>query len=418
MKRSLVLQNCRYLVTYTSDNRLVVLEDVDVVVEDGVITGVGRNLDVPRGVDKLYLREHIVMPGLVNAHTHAAMTILRGYADDQELFDWLRKVWVVESKLTGNDVYLASRLAVYEMLFSGTTCFIDMYYYYEETVRAAKEVGLRVVAGPLCQDKGLDIPGGDEYFNPIVNVHSLYRVPLERVVKCFEHARRNGVRVHIHVSETRREVYETWSKTGKFPVELMDTYNLLDENTILVHLNWVTSWEVNTIAFRRAKVVVCPSSSMKLANSGFTPIHELQQAEVTVGLGTDGACSTNKLDILDEMRQLVLLYRHNYWDTRITAQQAFQVATINGYRIAGFKTGTIEPGSLADIVVLNLRKPWMKPTANPLSLIVYTATRSDVDYVIVNGNPLLTPENKEELISKAEETWTRLESRITSLWQT
>lgn len=417
MKESLVLRDIKYLVTYTLDNRLVILKDVDVTVEDGIITGVGKNLEVPRGANRLYLKKHIVIPGLVNAHTHAAMIVLRGYADDQELFDWLKRVEIVESKLTRNDIYLASKLAAYEMLFSGTTCFIDMYYYYEEIVRAAKEIGLRVVTGPLCQDKDISIPSGDNYFNPVVNIHSLYKTPLEKITACFERARRSGVRIQIHVSESRKEVYEIRSKTGKFPIELMDAYNLLDENVILVHLNWVTSWEINTIASKNAKVVVCPSSSMKLANSGFTPIYELQQAGITVGLGTDGACSANKLDILDEMRQLVLLYRHNYWDTRITASQAFQIATVNGYRIAGFKAGAIEPGSLADIVVLNLRKPWMKPHANPLSLIVYTATRSDVDYVIVNGNLILAPENKDEFISKAEETWLKLEQRVANLWQ-
>ena len=346
------------------------------------------------------------------------MVIFRGFADDYELTEWLTRVWRVEEGLDRDTVYLATKAACYEMLLSGITGFIDMYPYYEEVVRASSEVGLRVATGPICGfDVCLDVKDlGYSRFIPIINVHSLYTLPINEVVKCFSYASRKGLLVHIHVSETRKEVFEIKKRTGKFPVELMGSLGILNDKTLLVHLNWVTSWEVDMISRANSKVSVCPTSSMKLANSGFTPVYELSSKGVIVGLGTDGACSANRLDMIEEMRQLVLLYRHNYWDVRLKAKDSLTYATLNGYRILGIKGGIIGVGYIADIVAINMKNPWLKPKLNPLSLVVYTACRSDIDYVIIEGEVKVSPDIKEELIAKSNEIWSKLEVKAHYLW--
>ncbi len=414
--RNLILKNCRFILTPKPNGEVRVMENKDIVIEDGVITSLGVSKNAPRGADKLYLKNHIVAPGLVNAHTHAAMSILRGYADDYELHEWLNRVWSVERKLSRRLVYNASLLSCYEMVLSGITCFQDMYPMYEETVRAACKVGVRVVAGPMCGWENISLLQGNSLFKPIVNIHSIYAVELDNVKSCIEYALKHEVKVQIHVSETRKEVYECKRRTGKFPVELLDSMECLSKNTILVHLNWVTNWEVEAISRRGAQVVVCPSSSMKLANSGFTPIHELMSKNVVVGLGCDGACSSNKLDVLSEMRQLVLLYRHNYWDTRVKAEHAFKAATINGSLITGFKCGVIAEGYKGDIIALNTKNPRLKPLFNPLSILVYSTSPCDVEYVVINGNVVVSPESREELLNEANDVWSSIEDEVWELW--
>ncbi len=417
-ENNLILRNCRYVLTFSPEGDLRLLENIDILVENGVITNIGKGLSKPRGFEEIDAGKHIVIPGFINAHTHAAMVVFRGYADDYELFDWLRKVWRAEERLDREIIYLATKVACYEMLLSGITGFIDMYPYYEEVVKAAKEIGLRVATGPICGfDEYLDIQDLDyKHYVPLINVHSLYALPIDEVIKCFDHASKRNFIVHIHVSETRKEVFEIKSRTGKFPVELMDSLGILNEKTLLVHLNWVTSWEVNIISLRKAKVAVCPTSSMKLANSGFTPILEFDSKDVAVGLGTDGACSANRLDMIEEMRQLILLYRHNYWDVRVGAKEAFKFATVNGFKILNIRGGIIAPGYKADLVAISLKSPWLRPILNPLSLVVYSACRSDVDYVIIEGRPTLTPELKEEIMYRANELWNKLEPKISKLW--
>ena len=415
--KNLVLKNCRFILTPKPKGEISILEDKDVVIEDGVITSVGLSTNVPRGADRLYLGNHIVAPGLVNAHTHAAMSILRGYADDYELNEWLKRVWRVEKKLSRDLVYNASLLSCYEMLLSGITCFQDMYPMYEETVKAACEVGLRVAAGPMCGWESPTLCSSNAFFKQIINIHSIYAVELDDVKSCIEYALKHGVKVQIHVSETRREVYECRRRTGKFPVELLDSMGCLSDKVVLVHLNWVTSWEAEAISRAGSQVVVCPSSSMKLANSGFTPVYELMSKNVVVGLGCDGVCSSNKLDVLGEMRQMVLLYRHNYWDVRLKAEHAFKAATINGYLITGFKSGVVMEGYNGDLIAINLKSPRLKPDFNPLSLMVYSSTPCDLDYVIIGGDVKVTPESKYKITDKAYSIWNKIKHHVESIWR-
>ncbi len=390
-----ILKNARFLILPDGDG-FKVLEGVDVVIEDSRITSIGRAVDAPRGAYRIDCSSMLLMPGLVNAHTHAAMVCLRGYCDDAELPVWLSRVQAPESKLTPDVVYYASVLACLEMITTGTCGFVDMYFYPEETVKAAKLFGLHVAVGPIVGGSTRKLPELREWRSRIeglydraklvLNVHSVYKPSPEVLVDAFSRAREENVPVHIHVSETRWEIMETKRRLGVFPVEYLESKGCLEGcDVVMVHLNWVTSWELDIMARRNVKAVVCPSSGMKLANAGFTPVLEMLEKKIPVALGTDGACSANRLSVFDEMRQLVLLYRHNYWNTRITAYHALKVA-MNGYEVLGIEPPRI--GAPANIIGVDLRKPWLIPqlTSNAISLAVYSAYGADVALNVVNGD--------------------------------
>ncbi len=388
----ILLRNCRLLVLdYES-----VVEGWSIYIEDGVVKCVGPNC---RGSSGLVVdcSRSIVMPCTYNAHTHAAMTLLRGYYDDAELFNWLQKMWSVEKHLTPEIVYKAARLAVMEMLSHGVCGFMDMYYYPVEAARAAVELGARCRVGPVVVDADRVL---DEYNHvknlleqfgglaqPVINVHSLYTTPVEVVVEASKISREEKVPLHIHVSETRREVYLVRRKYGRLPVELLDSIGALHEYTVMVHAGWITSWELDYAARARASIVHCPTSNMKLATAGHFPAYEAMEKGVNVALGTDGPASNNTLDLFREMKMMVLLQRHSYWDTRIKAHHALRAATLGSARAMMMGSGAIREGLPADIVVLDAYSIELQPLRrdNTISAIVYAATGSMVQYTIVDG---------------------------------
>ena len=393
MPDPILLKNCRFIVTMDGD---VVLEDASIAVRNGKIECVGETCGGKDGV-VLDCRRGLAMPALYNAHTHAAMTLLRGFHDDAELHVWLKHMWRVEEKLDPWIVYLASRLAAMEMASTGTAGFIDMYFHPLETVRAASELGLRVMAGPvLMNDKGIGewrrelggLAGSMEGLaKPVANVHSLYMVSPEIVEEALHTARELGAPLHIHVSETRREVYEVRRRYGRFPVELMNARGMLGRDLILVHMGWAASWEYDAALRAGAGIVHCPASNMKLATAGQLPLRELLDAGGIVALGTDGAASNNSLDMFREMRTAVLLQRHGYWDTRVTAMHVLSSATRHGASLMGVDGGVIREGAAADIAVLDSYSLYLQPLRkdNVVSAIVYSATGRDVTYTIVDG---------------------------------
>ncbi len=407
---SLVLKNCRFVVVPRSYESAEVLERVHVVIDNGRVSCLGDECSWGAGYDVYDCSNCVVIPALGNAHTHAAMTLLRGFADDYELFDWLKRVWSAERLLDEEIVRVGTRIACIEMMRGGVAAFQDMYYHPEVVIEEALSWGLRVRTGPIAGMHDLDlrpwlsVAEKNDLYTPVINVHSLYALDRSIVEQAFEASQEFGVDVQIHLSETRREVYLVREKYGHTPVEVLERFGWLNERVVAVHLNWVTSWEIEYLARARARAVLCPFSGGKLAVGSTPPMKELIDSGVSVGLGTDGACSANRLSMFTQMRSAIALYRALYWDTRLRASHVLYAATIGSYRAMGLEPPTLEPGSPADIAVLSLRSPWMTPRRGSriVSHVVYSAEDSDVVLTIVNGKVVWSSEKRDELLKEVD----------------
>ncbi|MCP4043593.1 MAG: TRZ/ATZ family hydrolase [Gammaproteobacteria bacterium] len=386
------------------------------------------------------LPEHVLIPGLVNSHTHAAMTLFRGMADDLPLMEWLNNhIWPAEGRWVSDEfVQDGTRLAVAEMLRGGTTCFSDMYFFPDDTARTASSAGIRSVVGLIVIDfptvwagdadeylsKGLDVH--DQLRNdPLVHTafapHAPYSVadsPLQRVGVLAEEL---DIQVHMHVHETLDEVNGSMETHGMRPLARLDRLGLLSPHLIAVHMTQLESSEIDRVAECGATVVHCPESNLKLA-SGLCPVQRLEQTGVNVSLGTDGAASNNDLDLLGEMRSAALLGKMVANSaSAIPASRALRMATINGARALGMDSliGSLEPGKSADITAIHLNNIETRPLYSPLSQLVYAAGRHQVSDVWVAGrhvlkDRVLTTLDVEEILAKAKEWRDRIKPRKSS----
>jgi 5-methylthioadenosine/S-adenosylhomocysteine deaminase len=360
--------------------------------------------------DVVRLDSHVLIPGLVNAHTHAAMSLFRGLADDLPLMDWLqRHVWPAEARWVNPEfVRDGTELAIAEMLKSGTTCFSDMYFYPEDTARACLAAGMRAVVGLIL----IDFPTAyaqtpDEYLKKAVALHDDLRAS-ELVATAFApHAPYTvsdaplgrlrtlndelNLPLHTHVHETAHEVAEALRTTGRRPLARLAELGLAQPNLVAVHMTQLEDEEIARVAECGAHVVHCPESNLKLA-SGFCPVHKLLQAGVNVALGTDGAASNNDLDLLGEMRTAALLAKGVAGDaTALPAHTALRMATLNGARAFGLddRIGSIVPGKSADLAALDLSAVATQPVYDPVSHLVYAAGREQVTDVWIHGKRVL-----------------------------
>jgi 5-methylthioadenosine/S-adenosylhomocysteine deaminase len=397
-------------VILTQNSRREQIKNASLYIEDDIISELSEK---PISVEAEYVinaRGMIVLPGLINLHTHIPMTLLRGYGDDMVLQDWLNnRIWPVEAKLDEESISAGTRLGLLEMLRSGTTCFLDMYFFEDTIAKITEEVGLRAFLGFSLLDFGTPEYKFEELFpacevflkkwrnsklvQPVVAPHATYTCSAETLQKSLELAERYDVLLHTHCSETRNEVYSVMEKyNGLRPVEVLKKYGLLCDRTILAHCGWITKGEVSEISKANAKVAHCPVSNMKLATGGFAPIPELLEKNAAVGLGTDGAASNNTLDMFETMKFAALIHKHHRWDPCVTpAQTVLDLATISGAKCLGIENivGSLEEGKKADVVLVDLRKPWLTPLHDPVSLLVYSARCPDVYATIVDGKILM-----------------------------
>jgi len=389
------------------------LEDHCLAVSRGRIQAILPSADAHGAVTadhELSLPGHVLIPGLINAHTHSPMTLLRGLADDLPLMTWLNKhIWPAEKRWVDPEFVLAgTRLAALEMLKSGTICFNDMYFYPEVTARAAAEAGMRAVAGMIL----VDFPTGyadspEEYLRKGLALHDRYRdhalvrtafaphspyavsdQPLERVRTLADELE---VPIHIHLHETRDEIVQSLREHGERPLARLERLGLLGPNLVAVHMTQLEDAEIEAVACAGAHVVHCPESNLKLA-SGFCPLVKLLEAGVNVALGTDGAASNNDLDLLGELQTAALLAKGVAGSaSALPAYPALRMATINGAKAFGLdgETGSLERGKSADMVAIDLRDPDTQPVYNPVSQLVYAAGRDQVRHVWVAGRQLI-----------------------------
>ena len=435
MQTTETLVHARWVIPVEPDHR--VLEYHSLAIDDGRISAILPSAEARQSFQaqtSVNLASHAVIPGLVNAHTHAAMTLLRGIADDLHLMDWLQKhIWPAEQKWVSEQfIHDGTQLAIAEMLRSGSTCFNDMYFFPEVTARVAAGSSIRACVGLIM----LDFPTAyadnpDQYFAKGLALHDEYRhhplvrnafaphapytvsdAPLKKVQVLADEL---DIPVHIHLHETASEVEESRARTGRRPLERLETLGLLSPALSAVHMTQLQDDEIARLAAAGATVVHCPESNLKLA-SGFCPVQKLLDAGVNVALGTDGAASNNDLDMLGEMRTAALLAKAVYNDAAaLPAHAVLRMATLNGARALGIseETGSLAVGKWADIAAVDLGTLETQPLYDPVSQLVYAATRSQVTDVWVAGQQLLknralTQLETQELIQRAHSWQARI----------
>jgi 5-methylthioadenosine/S-adenosylhomocysteine deaminase len=368
----------------------------------GATSEIKKSFVAPKTIDA---RGGLIMPGLVNAHTHAAMTCYRGLADDLPLMEWLTQfVFPAEAKSDGDQVYWSTLLACAEMIRSGTTTFCDMYLFEDRVAEAAKEARIRAVVGEVLYDfpsphygpieRGLEFTESlikhwqkDPLITIAIEPHALYTCSPDLLKKCKSLADRYGVPLKTHLSENQDEVEEIIKKYGQRPVNHLENIGLLSSPLIACHCVWLSEAEMDLLARREVRVVHNPESNMKLA-SGVAPVPDLLARGVTVGLGTDGCASNNNLDLFQEMDSAAKLHKvHRLDPTVMPSQTVLEMATLGGARVLGMEKeiGSLEAGKKADVIVLELNRPHLQPVYNLVSHLVYSATGADVRDVIIDG---------------------------------
>ena len=387
-------------------DEMPLIPDGLLVAEDGVITYAGAAADYagPRDAEQTLDGEGCVaIPGLINAHTHCAMTLLRGAADDMPLMPWLQqRIWPAEERLEPDDVYWGVLLGALEMLSGGVTCFNDMYHEFRRGTQAAIDsriracpsgvlLGFRPNAEDLLDDAlefTRDLAARRQpRIHPMLGPHAPYTCPDHLLVRVLEGARQQGIGIHIHISETQNEVRESVAQYGVTPVRRLHDLGLFDVPVAAAHCVHLTAEDLDLIVAKGVGVVHNPGSNMKLG-SGFAPVPELLQRGAIVGLGTDGAASNNNLDVLEEVRLAAILHKGYTGDpTVVTAAQALRMATRGSAAALGLDDliGALTPGRRADVALIRLKAPHLVPLHSVVSHLVYAARAGDVQATIVDG---------------------------------
>ncbi|WP_089609703.1 amidohydrolase [Dehalobacterium formicoaceticum] len=407
----------------------------NIAISQGKISGVGQISD-EEDFDKIIDgTDCVAIPGLVNTHTHGAMTLLRSYADDMPLMDWLqKKIWPIENLMTDADIYWGTLLSIVEMIKSGTTTFADMYIMMDQVARAVDESGMR---GVLARGMtGLGANGekallesvdfiknwqgkGEGRITTMMGPHAPYTCPPDFLKKALSYVEQLGVGIHIHLAETLTEVADIEKEYGKRPVALMDEVGLFQHHVLAAHVVHVNEQEIELLADKKVKVAHNPQSNMKLA-SGIAPVAQMLKKGITVAIGTDGASSNNNLDMIEEMRTASFLQKVAAMDpTVLPAYQVLAMATRNGadaLNLTG-EIGQIAVGKKADIILVDFHQPHLYPHHDAAAHLVYAAKGSDVKTVLIDGkvvmeNRQLLTLDEERILYEAEKCTRRLVEQV------
>ncbi len=396
-------------------------QHTDVFIEHNRINRIGKRLPVAADIEIDGARKALI-PGFVNTHTHAAMTLFRGYGDDMPLMAWLeQKIWPAEAKLTKNDVYWGTKLACLEMIKSGTTTFVDMYHSFSGTAEAVEEMGIRALLSGVCFDhfdpelrarsKAYNqrlIQEMDQYSDRIsyaIGPHAIYTVSGELLQWIHQFSIDNDCMIHMHLAETEQEVRDCVERFGTTPVRYLHKLGILSPRLIAAHVIYVDDEEIDLLASYGVKVVHNPASNMKLGSGIQFKFTEMQKAGITVGLGTDGCSSSNNLDMVEAMKLASLLGKGWRKDPEVLpVSTILEAATYNGAQIARIPAGEVREGALADLCLVDLNIPAFTPNHNFESNLVYAANGSCIDTVICDGKILMQNKKvpgEEEILAQA-----------------
>ncbi|GAB7389340.1 5'-deoxyadenosine deaminase [Bacillaceae bacterium] len=439
---SLLIKNAEII---TMDKNGTILTG-DIFIENDTIQEIGVNLS-PKSVDKIIdAHNRTVIPGFIQTHIHLCQTLFRGQADDLELLDWLKKrIWPLEAAHDEESLYYSAMLGIGELIQSGTTCIVDMetVHHTDAAFQALAQSGIRALSGKVMMDKGEEVPKllrekTDESIQQSVDLlekwHNYdggrieYAFCPRFVVSCTEELLVNvrdlsasyNVKVHSHASENRSEIALVEAERGMRNIVYLDHIGLANERLILAHCVWLNEEEKQIIKERKVKVTHCPGSNLKLA-SGIADVPDLLEKDIFVSLGADGAPCNNNLDMFNEMRLAAVLHKPAYGPTAMQAKKVFEMATIGGARAVGMeeKIGSVEVGKKADLVILNLNKFHAYPSAevDPISRVVYSASKSDVETTIINGkivmeNRIMKTIDEETVLKESNRSIKRLLQRL------
>src|SRR5574344_993379 len=380
-------------------------EKKDILINGNVIDKIADNID--NKADITISGEHrTAIPGMINMHTHAGMTLMRGYQEDLPLFEWLQKVWKLESYLNPEMIYWGTKLACIEMIRGGITCFNDMYWHIDSCIRAVDETGMRSVLSYVFLDNGdkkkaeaqrrecVEDYEKSKSWNSrnkfAVAIHGSYTVSEENMLWAANFALDHNMLIHTHLSETQKENIDSMQQYGLSPTKRMKSLGLLNENFIAAHCVWIDEEDIDILGNRRVNVVHNVNSNLKLASGYKFKLRELCKAGANVTFGTDGAASSNNLDLLEAMKTTALLQKAWRNDPRaLPLNQMMDMATINAAKALHLNSGSIGEGKLADIVLVNTNSPSFTPNYNFLANLIYSAHSSCVDTVICDGKIII-----------------------------
>ena len=399
----------------------------NIYIEDDKIVEISEKSINTEADFKLDCNNKIILPGFINTHTHVPMTLLRGYSDDMILTKWLNEsIWPIESKLNKKSIEIGTKLGIIEMISSGTTAFLDMYFFEDIIGKVCQNFGIRGFLGFAMIDSGTPEYKSNELLNkseifikkwkhnklitPVIAPHSVYTCGPDYLEKTKEISDKYDILMHTHCSETRNEIYDVSNKYGLRPLGQLAKYGLLNSNMILAHCGWITKNEVFDIKKHKSSVVHCPISNMKIGTGGYAPIPEMLESNISVCLGTDGAASNNNLDMINTMKFCALIHKQHRWNPEVLpAQTVLDFSTINPAISLKKedKLGSIEIGKKADIIIIDFKKPHLVPYHNYVSNIIYSANGNDVDTTIIDGIPIMLEKefmtiNTEKILEEAE----------------
>lgn len=400
----------------TQNKNRQIIKNGAIVIEKNLIKDIGSTKKIEikyknqiKNKQIIEVNGGVAMPGLINTHTHLAMSLLRGYADDLPLEKWwFEKIYPVESKFTRQDVYLGSLLGGLEMIKSGTTTFVDFYYFIDEVAKATKQLGLRANLGIAVLDvKTFAFKNTKQILaeaiklikkyqnNPLIQIslapHMFQTLSLASYKKCKKIAKKYGILLQTHLAETKAEINHCVKEYGQRPTQLLAENKIFDKNSLVAHCCHLNDNDIKLLSLNSVNVSHCPVSNQKLS-SGAMPLSKLLKAGINISLGTDGACSNNNLDMFEEMKFAALKHKLTEKNPTVAnAQTILDMATINGAKAIGKEKelGSLEIGKKADIIILDFNQPHLLPCHNVISSLVYSVNGADVQTVIINGKIIM-----------------------------